>query len=106
LWQAAQDAAWEATALYLISGVYIRLRDKPQAFAFAQRALPIAQAAAKQPDDERRRLGVKVEAIALETLGLAHNEFGDKQQALAFFQQALARKRAIEDRAGELVTLN
>lgn len=106
LWQLAKDPAWEATSLYLIGNAYIHLREKQKAFDFSNRALPVAQIAAHQPDQEQQRLGIKVEARALDTLGLAHNEFGDKKRALELFNQALALNRAIGDRAGEADTLN
>jgi CHAT domain-containing protein/Tfp pilus assembly protein PilF len=106
LWQAAQDPAWEATALYLSGSASIALREKEQAFDFANRALSVARVAAKQTDEERRRLGIKVEAIALDVLGTAHNEFGDKQKAVELLNQALPLKQTIADRVGEIVTLN
>jgi CHAT domain-containing protein/tetratricopeptide (TPR) repeat protein len=104
--QSAKDPSWESTALYLMADAYIFLGEKQKAFDFANRALPLAQAAAKQPGEEQRRLGRKVEAIALVVLGRVHNEFGDKQKALDLFNQALPLRRAIGDRPGEVTTLN
>jgi CHAT domain-containing protein len=104
--QSAKEPAWEATALYLISNVYLYLTEKQKAFDFANQALPIAQAAAKQPDEERRRLGIKVEANTLDTIGAVHNEFGDKKKAIEWFTQALPLRQATGDRAGEANTLN
>jgi CHAT domain-containing protein len=104
--QSAKDSTCEATALYLIGDAYIFLGEKQKAFDFANHALPLAQAAAKQPGEEQRRLGIKVEANALAILGRVHNEFGDKQKALELFDQALPLRRAIGDRSGEATTLN
>jgi CHAT domain-containing protein/Tfp pilus assembly protein PilF len=104
--KSAIEPAWEATALYLISNVYVSLGEKQQAFDFANQALMVAQSAPKKSDEELRRLGVKVEANALDTIGRVHNEFGDKKKALELFNQALPLKRAIGDRLGEVNTLN
>src|SRR5262249_20145668 len=97
---------WEATALYLISGCYDYLRDKQKTFEFADRAVQVARANPPAADADERRLGVKVQANALDTLGWAHLEFGDKQKALAFFEQALQFRQSISDRVGEAITLN
>ncbi|HWO03068.1 MAG TPA: tetratricopeptide repeat protein [Blastocatellia bacterium] len=104
--QSAKDPAWEATALYLISNAYISLGEKEKAFDFANQALPIAQAAAKQTLEEQRVLGIKVLGITLDTIGRVHLEFGDKKKALELFDQALPLKRSIGDRGGEVITLN
>ncbi len=104
--QSAKAPDWEAMAVYLIANAYINLGEKQKAFDFANQGVPIAQTAARQTDEERRLLGIKVEAITLETLGRAHTEFGDRRKALELFNQALARKQAIQDRAGETITLN
>ncbi len=106
LCQSAKDPAWEATALCLISNSYIKLREKQKAFDFSNQALPLAQAAAKQPGEEQRRLGLKVEANTLDTIGRIHNEFGGKKKALELFNQALPLRQASGDRVGEAVTLN
>lgn len=104
--QSAKEPAWEATALYLIANDYINLGEKQKAFDFSNRALPIAEAAARQTGEEQRRLGIKVEAITLDIIGRVHNEFGDKKKALELFNQALPLKQAIGDRGGEVITLN
>jgi len=106
LFRSAKDPAWEASALYLVSNAYIALGEKQKAFDFANQALPLAQAAAKEPDAERRRLGLKVEANTLDTIGKVHIEFGDKQKALDMFNQALPLRRESGDRVGEVGTLN
>jgi CHAT domain-containing protein/Tfp pilus assembly protein PilF len=105
LWQSAKDPAWEATALYLISNAYINLGEKQKALDFANQALPPAQAASKVGDEEKRRLGLKVEANTLDTIGRVYNEFGDKKKALELFNQSLPLRRAIGDRAREADTL-
>src|SRR6185295_6775629 len=106
LCQAAKDPAWEATALYLISSVYISLGEKQKALDFSNQALPLAQAAARQADEGQRRLGLKVEANTLDTIGMVYIEFGDKKKALDLFNQALPLRRASGDRVGEVGTLN
>ena len=106
LCRSAKDPAWEATALYLISNAYIELGEKQKALDFSGQALPLAQAAAKLPDEEQRRLGIKVEANTLDTIGRVHIQFGDKKKALELFNQALPLRRAIGDRVGEINTIN
>jgi CHAT domain-containing protein/Tfp pilus assembly protein PilF len=106
LCQAAKNPAWEATALYLISGAFIALGEKQKALDFANQALPLAQAAATLPDEQQRRMGLRVEAYTLDTIGQIHIEFGDKKQALDRFNQALPLRRASGDRVGEISTLN
>jgi CHAT domain-containing protein len=104
--KSANAPAWEATALYLISNTYIYLGEKQKAFDFANRALPVAQAAAKQPGDEQRRLGLKVLANTLDTIGSIHIEFGDRKKALELFNEALPLRKEGGDRVGEVNTLN
>lgn len=106
LCRSAKNPAWEATALYLIGNVYISLGEKQKAFDFSNQALPLAEAAAAQPDEEQRRLGLKVKAHTLDTIGRVHMEFEDKKRALDLFNQALDLRRAISDRVGEVGTLN
>ncbi|HWN99456.1 MAG TPA: CHAT domain-containing protein [Blastocatellia bacterium] len=106
LWQAAKDPAGEASAVYLIANVFINLSEKQKAFEFANRALPIAQAAASRTEPEARREGIKIEANALDVLGRAENELGDRKKAMELFSQALALRRTIADRVGEANTLN
>ncbi len=104
--QLANEPAWEATALYLLSNAYTVLGDKQKALDFANRALPLAQAAAQQPDKEQRQLGLKVEANTRDMLGNVYLEFGDKKKALELFNQALPLRQACGDRVGEVGTLN
>ncbi|MFL6275468.1 MAG: CHAT domain-containing protein [Blastocatellia bacterium] len=106
LCQSAKDLAWEATALYLISSAYIAAGDKQKALDFSERALPVAQAAARLPGEEAQRLGQKVEAITLDVMGSIYIEFGDKKKALELFNQALPLRRASGDHVGEVSTLN
>ena len=105
-WQAAKEPAWEANALCLIGYTYLALRDKEKAFEFLNKSLPVAQASARQDDEERRRLGIKVEVMAFNYAGMVHVEFGDRKKALELFQQALSFTREINDHARELDTLN
>jgi CHAT domain-containing protein len=105
LCRSAKDPACEAMALYLISDVYVYLGEKQKALDFSTQALPLAQAAAKHPDEEQRRLGLKVEANTLMYIGRAHNEFGETKKALEFFNQALPLWQAVGDRTGEATTL-
>jgi len=105
-WQAAKDPAWEATALYLIGYLYMAMREKEKALDFLNQALPVAQAAAREDDQERRRLGLKVEVMAFNYAGLANLEFGDRNRALELFRQALSFAREIGDQARELDSLN
>jgi CHAT domain-containing protein len=105
-WQAAKEPAWEATTLYLIGYAYLSMRDKQKAFEFLNRSLPVAEASAKSDDEERKRLGIKVEVMAFNYTGLAQVEFGDRRKALELFQQALAFARELNDQARELDTLN
>ena len=106
LWQSIKDSAWEANATYLIAGAYINLGEKQNAFDFANKAIPLAQAGANVTDAEKKRKALKVEAYALDTLGRVHNEFGDKKKALEIFDQSLAIRRANHDRDGEIYTIN
>ena len=106
LWQAAKDLAWEAGAVYLIANVYINLSEKQKAFEFANRALTIAQAASSRTEPEARREGIKIQANALDVLGRAENELGDRKKALELFTKALELRRASSDRGGEANTLN
>jgi CHAT domain-containing protein/tetratricopeptide (TPR) repeat protein len=106
LCQSAKDPAWEASALYLISNAYISLEERQKALDFANQALPLAEAAAKLPGAEQRRLGLRVEANTLETIGQVYIEFGDKKKALELFNRALPLRRASGDRVGEVSTLN
>lgn len=106
LFQSAKNPAWEASALYLISYTYITLGDKQKALDFANRALPLAQLAAKQPGEEQRLTGLKVEANTLDTMGHIYIEFGDKKRALELFTEALPLRREAKDRVGEVSTLN
>ena len=106
LWRSAKDPAWEATALYLIGNAYINLGEKEKALDFSNQALPLAQVAAKLPDEEQRRVGLKVEATTLDTIGRVYIEFGDKKKALELFNQALPLTRAIGDSVGEISTIN
>src|SRR5262249_13491517 len=105
LWRSAKDPAWEATALYLIGSVHIYLGEKEKAFDVANRALPLAQAAARETDEEKRLLGIKVEANTLDVIAGAHNEFGDKLKAVELLKQSLSLRQAIGDRAREIDTL-
>jgi len=105
-WQSAKNPAWEATVLYLIGDVYTYLREKQNAFDFSNRALPVAEAAAQEPGDEERRLGLKVKAYALDKLGNVYMAFDDQQKALDLFNQALPLRRASGDPVGEVSTLN
>src|SRR5262249_54433968 len=101
LWQAAKDKAWEATTHYIIAGVYIFLGDKQNSFDFSKRALPLAEEAAKDPDEEKRAIGIKTEVYALFQIGQAYSEFDDKKKALEFFDRALSLARATGDRPRE-----
>jgi CHAT domain-containing protein/tetratricopeptide (TPR) repeat protein len=106
LWQSAKNPAWEATVLYLIGSSYTFLQDKQKAFDYANRALPVAEAAVQESGEEEHRLGLKVKAYALDILGNVYMEFDDQKKALALFTQALPLRRASGDRAGEASTLN
>src|SRR5215471_3519686 len=106
LLHAIDQVAWEATALYLTGKVYISLGDKQKALDYANRALPIAQAAANRPGEQDRREGIQLLANAIDTVGLVYNAFGDKKKALELSNQALPLRRQLGDRTGELATLN
>ena len=73
---------------------------------FLNQALPVAQASAREDDQERRRLGLKVEVMAFTYAGVATVEFGDRNRALDLFRQALSFAREIGDQARELDALN
>src|SRR5262245_771002 len=105
LWQSAKDAAWEATALYLMGYLYVYLGEQEKAFDVTNRALPLAQAAASDSDAEKRLLGMKVEANTLDVIAGIHTEFGDKKKALELLEQSLSLRRAIGDHAREIDTL-
>lgn len=106
LWQSINDIAWEVNTLYLISGVYINLAEKQKAFDFGNRAVQLAETAVKVSDEKNRTNAMKVQAWALDTLGRAHNEFGDRKKALEIFNQALLIRRQTNDQPGLIVTLN
>ena len=107
LWQSINDIPWEANTLYLIAAAYINLADKEKAFDFANRAVSRAEKAVSDSnDDEKRTRALKVQAWALDTLGRAHNEFGDRKKALSLFNQALSIGKQTNDRPGTIVTLN
>jgi len=99
-------SACEATALYLISNVHVNLGEKQKAFDSANQALPLAQAATKEPDEEKRLVARKVEATVLDTISRIHNEFGDKNEALKLSGRALAIRESCDDRVGKITTLN
>jgi len=106
LWQSINDIVWEANTLYLIADAYIYLAEKQKAFDFANKAAPLAETAVKNSSDDKRANALKVQAWALDTLGRAHNEFGDRKKAVEIFNQALSIRRQINDRPGLIVTLN
>ena len=81
------------------------LAEKQKAFDFANRAVPLAETAVKDSSDDKRANALKVQAWALDTLGRAHNEFGDRKKAVEIFNQALSIRRQINDRPGLIVTL-
>src|SRR5262249_31887643 len=90
LWQSAKDAAWEATALYLMGYLYVYLGEQEKAFDVTNRALPLAQAAASDSDAEKRLLGMKVEANTLDVIAGIHTEFGDRRK-LSNYWNSLSR---------------
>ena len=104
--QAAKEPSWEATALYLLAGVYAYQREKQKALDFAKQALPIAEAAVNQPGEEQHRLGVKVKINTLSVIGEIYDQFGDKKPALEHFIQALPLSKAIADPVAEVNALN
>ena len=106
LWHSINDTAWEASTLYLIAGVYINLVEKQKAFDFANRAVSLAETAVRDSNEEKRPYALKVQAAALDTLGQAHNEFGDKKKAVEIFTQALSIRKQTNDRPGTIVELN
>ena len=46
------------------------------------------------------------EATTLNNLGLVYDALGDKQKALAYYEQALPLSRQVGDKGGEATTLN
>jgi len=106
LWQSINETVWEANTLYLIAGAYINLAEKQKAFDFANRAVSLAETAVRDSSDEKRANALKVQAGALDTLGSAHNQFGDRKNALEVFTQALSIRKQANDRPGTIVELN
>jgi CHAT domain-containing protein/Tfp pilus assembly protein PilF len=106
LWHSINDTLWEANTLYLIAGVYINLAEKQKAFDFANRAVSLAETAVKDSTEEKRPSALKLQAVALDTLGQAHNEFGDRNKAVEAFTQALSIRKQTNDRPGTIVELN
>ncbi len=106
LWQSINDTVWEANILYLIGGAYINLAEKQKAFDFANRAVSLAETAVKDSSDEKRANALKVQASALDTLGSAHYQFGDRKKALETFTQTLSIRKQVNDRPGTIVALN
>ncbi|PWT88753.1 MAG: hypothetical protein C5B55_12595 [Blastocatellia bacterium] len=106
LWQSINDLTWEANTLYLIAGVYINLVEKQKAFDFGNRAVSVAEKAVKESTEDKRNNALKVQAWALDTLGEAHQQFGDRKKAVEIFNQALSIRKQVKDRPGTIVTLN
>lgn len=105
IWKLAGLRLWEATVLYLIANDYVFLGEKQKALESATSAVEVAQAAAKEADNEERTVAVKVEANALDVMGRVHNELGDKKKALEYFNQALPLHKSIGNRQGELTSV-
>ena len=105
LWQAAKNPACEARTLCLISTAYINLGEKQNAFDFSNQALPIAESAAKWPDGQQHREGIRVKAYVLDTTGRAHQEFGDRKKAIELYNEAITLSRSIDDGIGEVNSL-
>jgi CHAT domain-containing protein/tetratricopeptide (TPR) repeat protein len=106
IWRKANDLKWEANTLYLIANDYIYLANRENALDHATRAVEIAKLASKEGDEEEKLKAAKVEAWSIEILGKVYGEFGDKKKGLEYFKQALALRRKIKDRTGEISTLN
>jgi len=106
LWHSLPDVVWETETLYLIAGAYISLAEKQKAFDFGSRAVSLAEKAVKDSSEEKRPNALKVQAWALDTLGRAHNEFGDRKKAVDIFNQALSIRKQINDQPGTIVELN
>jgi len=106
LWRSAENTAWEVNTLYLIANAYLNLADKDKAFEFANRAVALAATAVKDAGDDTRLIALKNQAMALETLGHVHSEFGDRKKAVELFTQGLSIRKQINDRPGTIVTLN
>lgn len=106
LWRSAENTAWEVNTLYLIANAYLNLADKEKAFDFANRAVALAATATKDAGADARLIALKNQAMALETLGHVHSEFGDRKKAVELFTQALSIRKQINDRPGTIVALN
>ena len=106
LWRSAENTAWEVNTLYLIANAYLNLADKDKSFDFANRAVALAATAVKDAGDDTRLIALKNQAMALETLGHVHSEFGDRKKAVELFTQGLSIRKQIYDRPGTIVTLN
>ena len=106
LWRSAENTAWEVNTLYLIANAYLNLADKDKSFDFANRAVALAATAVKDAGDDTRLIALKNQAMALETLGHVHSEFGDRKKAVELFTQGLSIRKQINDRPGTIVTLN
>jgi CHAT domain-containing protein/tetratricopeptide (TPR) repeat protein len=106
LFQSIDDKAWEANTLYLMAGVYVHLTEKQKAFDFANRAVSLAETVVRDASDEKRSNALKLHAWALDSLGTAHHEFGDRKKAVEIFTQALSIRKQANDRPGTIVGLN
>jgi len=106
IWHSINDIVWEANTLYLIARAYTNLAEKQKAFDFSNRAVSLAETAVRDASDEKRSNALKVQAWALDTLGQANSQFGDRKKASEIFTQALSIRRQANDRPGTIVELN
>ncbi len=106
LFQSIKDKLWETDVVCLIAGAYINLAEKEKAFDFANRAVSLAETVVRDSDQEKRTTALKIQAWALETLGRAHTDFGDRKKAIELFTQAVSIRKQTNDRSGTIIALN
>jgi CHAT domain-containing protein/Tfp pilus assembly protein PilF len=135
IWQSLGNRAGEAFILTEISAGYNRFGDEQKALDYAQQVLDLYKAAGDHAGEANALLGIgdiysghldkkcidewtqalaiarqfnlpRVEAQALNKMGLAYSFLGDKQKALDSYNQALPIFRAVGDRSSAATMLN
>ncbi|HEX6649926.1 MAG TPA: CHAT domain-containing protein [Pyrinomonadaceae bacterium] len=106
LFQSIKDSFWEADVVCLLASAYINLAEKDKAFDFGNRAVSLAETLVRDADQEKRTPALNIQAWALETLGRAHSDFGDRKKAVELFTQAVSIRKQTNDRSGTIIALN
>jgi CHAT domain-containing protein len=95
-WKAIGDLQGQATALYCMGTVYLKLDNMQASSEALNQALSLHRQAGYR----------RGEAYTLNVLGLAQAQLGNQSKSIAYLFQALPLWRAENDRAREATTLN